>query len=68
MRVLARNFDVSDLCTENYLKMGGNADFFALKFSWYLLKHILVAKNIPYYAFTDSVDTFRPKNFENCKE
>ena len=36
-----------------------------LKCSWYFFLCLLIAKNIHYSAFSDSVDTFRHKNFEN---
>ena len=39
-------------------------EFFALKFSWYLCE-ANIRKNFRYSAFTDSVDTFRQRNFEN---
>ena len=66
MCIRARNFDFSDLCTEKWPQIALKRGFFEHKRAhgiFFLL--YLIAKNVHYSAFSDSVDTFRYKNFEN---
>ena len=54
MRILARNFDISDLCNEKWPQIGLKEANGIFLYQW-------IAKNIHYAAFSDSVDTFRHK-------
>ena len=64
MCIQARNFDFSDLCTEKWPQIGLKRGFFEHESAHDILLCKLIAKNVHYSDFSDSVGTFRPKNFE----
>ena len=65
MCIQARNFDISDLCTEKWLQIGLKRGFFSTKVLMVFFCTNELQKKIHYAAFSDSVDTFRHKIFEN---
>ena len=65
MCILARNFDISDLCTEKWHEFDRKRVFFSIWLTFLVNYDWKIWNKVMYSGYSDSIDIFKQKVFEN---